>query len=64
MTYDPLALAGFGLASLAFLAFVVVAFFGDLFVKTDRQLRLAMDWILWSVLLSLVMVSCVVAFRH
>lgn len=55
------ATAGVLLAGAAAAAFLAVAFFGDLFLKSDESLRKAMDFVMYAMLAALVVVAAVAA---
>lgn len=43
----------FGFAAFGFAGYAAVVFFGDLFLKTDNQLRRTMDAVLWCLVIGL-----------
>lgn len=53
--------AGVILAFVAVVAFLAIAFFGDMFLKSDESLRKAMDFVMYAMLAALAVTALVAA---
>ena len=57
-----IASAGVFFACAATMVFIAIAFFGDLFLKSDESLRNMMDLVMYAILAALLVVAFVAAY--